>query len=322
MLQIIHHNTDRFEDVVDDVYEHIHTIFAVGEPVEVKRNKLDVEDEEAVVVKVMEPKDENPDDPEPDPYFFDVKFKKDGLVRTAVHSDDISRLERAPSKELVRMLIRDAAMRVGKGDQSAWIVKESLISKYGLQSKLIDAPNHVTLDAWPSPVKRSSSKSAVDQLKEKSVARVLKDASRAMMSGKKKTKTVVEEKGKKPKKLEGLKQATLFHFSGKSPPTLKSPGKVGGGSSMGSVCSIQLIANSKKANPLPNVKPAKLMEMLNSKYLDKKSRHYRDLVQAAAISLSPQEIEKLPVEERTKIERKAWLMMSTEERQQAKEEKK
>jgi hypothetical protein len=61
---------------------------------------------------------------------------------------------------------------------------------------------------------------------------------------------------------------------------------------------------------------------LNSKYLDKKSRHYRDLVQAAAISLSPQEIEKLPVEERTKIERKAWLMMSTEERQQAKEEKK
>jgi hypothetical protein len=63
------------------------------------------------------------------------------------------------------MLIRDAAMRVGKGDQSAWIVKvaiplsinhfkklnllliqESLISKYGLQSKLIDAPNHVTLD--------------------------------------------------------------------------------------------------------------------------------------------------------------------------------
>ena len=34
---------DRFEDVVDEVYEHIHTIFSVGEPVEIKRNKSDVE---------------------------------------------------------------------------------------------------------------------------------------------------------------------------------------------------------------------------------------------------------------------------------------
>ena len=36
-------DVDRFEDVVEDLYDHVHTAFAVGEPVEVKRSSDDVE---------------------------------------------------------------------------------------------------------------------------------------------------------------------------------------------------------------------------------------------------------------------------------------
>eukprot|EP00118_Oscarella_pearsei_P010139 m.60992 g.60992 ORF g.60992 m.60992 type:complete len:1325 (+) comp34963_c0_seq2:1074-5048(+) len=309
ILSIAHHSTDRFDDLIDDAHEHVQTIFAEGELVETKRNeKEDVE--EATIVKVIPPEEENPDDPEPEPFFYNVQFKKDDVVKAGVNSDEISRLQKAPSKEAIKFLIRDSCVRVGKPDSMLWIVHSHLTKEYDIPDKVTDS--HFTqLQAWPSigakksPLPKDATK-VKKEGRERSTSHVAKSLKRIL--GSIRTETKVEKKN------GPMKQATLHQFGVTSP---KGRTSLAGGQDMESE-----VDGTRVMNPLPKWKPKSVLDQLCSPTSNSNSKFYRNLLKSAALTLTPTQVEKLPSPERRKVVRKKWQLMTEEEKQKVKEERK
>lgn len=160
VLQIVHHSTDSLDVLNDQAWMKIHQILAVGETVTFKVNSCSKtlkgtivgispaevstssncnspssDKENSSEEKEKSPKKWTP--PKLLPYKYSVQLE-DGPIINSVPVQDLSRIERPPSKDLVRLFIRSFAVRSGNYSTSPWVVSDDLVKKYALPSKFAD----------------------------------------------------------------------------------------------------------------------------------------------------------------------------------------
>ncbi|GFR65697.1 tyrosine-protein kinase BAZ1B-like [Elysia marginata] len=110
VLTLVHHNTISLDTIVDKAWWKINQQFLVGERVNLK-------------VKVADK--------------F-IELQNEAKVIHSVPASDLQRIERSPSKDLLRLFVRVSAIRSGTAATSPWIVNSDLVAQYRLVSKFAD----------------------------------------------------------------------------------------------------------------------------------------------------------------------------------------
>ncbi|XP_046339571.1 tyrosine-protein kinase BAZ1B-like [Haliotis rufescens] len=72
------------------------------------------------------------------PYKYSIKLEEEDKIINGIPACDLVRVDRPPSKELLRLFIRASALRVGTTSTSPWVVNDALVNKYSLPSKFAD----------------------------------------------------------------------------------------------------------------------------------------------------------------------------------------
>ncbi|XP_059141416.1 tyrosine-protein kinase BAZ1B-like isoform X2 [Physella acuta] len=221
VLEVVHHNTVSLETLVDKAWWKLHQQFVVGEKVNLKVKVAD----RLIPAKVIavdsshsenkangscnspsSDKENSTDEKEKDhspkkwvppkmlPYNYSIELENEAKVIHSVPGADLQRVEKAPSKDLLRLFIRVSALRSGTTATSPWVVNADLVKQYKLVSKFADF--------FLSPVKMSE---ALKKAEENGNKRKLSNG--ACKSAAKKLK--LDKSGEKSKKEQQLKTVQL-----------------------------------------------------------------------------------------------------------------
>ncbi|XP_053384171.1 tyrosine-protein kinase BAZ1B-like isoform X2 [Mercenaria mercenaria] len=128
VLELVHHSTKSLDTLVDEAWLVLQQVLVVGERVLLKV-KSGGKSMKAVIVKV------DPAGYELLPYKYSIRFENEDSVIHSVPANDLSRGDKPPSKELLRLFIRTYAVRAGHTPNSPWIVDDAQVKKLDLQSK-------------------------------------------------------------------------------------------------------------------------------------------------------------------------------------------
>lgn len=159
VLELVHHCTKSLDVLVDEAWLMLQQVLVIGERVLLKV-KSGSKSMKAVIVKVdsagckgsptsncnspssdKENNDTNESSqkkwvpPKLLPYKYSIRFENEDSVIHSVPADDLSRGDKPPSKELLRLFIRTYAVRAGQTTNSPWIVDETQVKKLDLQNK-------------------------------------------------------------------------------------------------------------------------------------------------------------------------------------------
>ncbi|XP_060562617.1 LOW QUALITY PROTEIN: tyrosine-protein kinase BAZ1B-like [Ruditapes philippinarum] len=160
VLELVHHSVKSLDILVDEAWLMLQQVLVVGERVLLKV-KAGGKSMKAVIVKVdpagfegnptsncnspssdKENKDSNPSSspkkwvpPKLLPYMYSIRFENEDSVIHSVPANDLSRGDKPPSKELLRLFIRTYTVRSGYSPNSPWIVDEAQVKKLDLQNK-------------------------------------------------------------------------------------------------------------------------------------------------------------------------------------------
>uniref|UniRef100_T1J5N9 Tyrosine-protein kinase BAZ1B n=1 Tax=Strigamia maritima TaxID=126957 RepID=T1J5N9_STRMM len=75
------------------------------------------------------------------PYKYNIRLFDEDKIISAVPAEDLTRCDRPPSKENLKLFIRSHALRHGTNSASPWIVDQKLVKKYLLPNKSMESPN-------------------------------------------------------------------------------------------------------------------------------------------------------------------------------------
>ncbi|KAL4225144.1 Tyrosine-protein kinase baz1b [Mactra antiquata] len=159
VLALVHHSTKSLDVLVDEAWLMLQQVLVVEERALLKV-KSGGKSMKAVIVKVdpdgfegnptsncnspssdKENKDSNSSSPKkwvpPKllPYKYSIRFENEDSVIHSVPASDLSRGDKPPSKELLRLFIRTYAVRAGHTPNSPWIVDDAQVKKLELPSK-------------------------------------------------------------------------------------------------------------------------------------------------------------------------------------------
>ncbi|KAK6190909.1 hypothetical protein SNE40_002675 [Patella caerulea] len=163
-LEIVHHATVSLDNLVDQAWLKLQQVLCIGEHVTLKV-KSAAKIIKATVVSVdtsgvnanptsncsspssdkensaSEGKEASPKKwlpPKLLPYKYSIRLEDEDKVINAVPASDLSRNERPPPKDLLRLFIRANTVRAGHTPTSPWVVNEAMVQKYKLPSKFAD----------------------------------------------------------------------------------------------------------------------------------------------------------------------------------------
>ncbi|XP_052800814.1 tyrosine-protein kinase BAZ1B-like isoform X2 [Mya arenaria] len=158
VLALVHHCTKSLEVLVDEAWLMLQQVLVVDEKVLLKV-KSGGKTMKAVVVRVdtngykgnptsncsspSSDKENNDSNTSPKkwvppkllPYKYSIRFENEDSVIHSVPAEDLSRGDKPPSKELLRLFIRTYAVRAGQTSSSPWIVDDVQVKKFDLTSK-------------------------------------------------------------------------------------------------------------------------------------------------------------------------------------------
>ncbi|XP_064601605.1 tyrosine-protein kinase BAZ1B-like [Liolophura sinensis] len=149
------------------------------------------------------------------PYKYSLKLDDADKVIHDIPAADLTRCDRPPSKELLRLFIRANAIR--SGPTQPWVVDDNLVKKYKLPSKFVDF--------LLSPAKMAEN---VKLAEEKASAKKRKSVSASADKQNKKAKGLGKKStlsDKKQKKLNSPSLVKRTSGGGKLPKSLSSPAK-------------------------------------------------------------------------------------------------
>ncbi|KAK2190073.1 hypothetical protein NP493_90g03009 [Ridgeia piscesae] len=170
VLMLIHHSTEILDSLVVEAWTRLHQRLVVDEPVALKFKSQGnlikgtvVRVESDVTIEPLKPGPVNGCSPSSDkenkdntagadqsdspkkwtpikllPCKYNIRLQEGDTVISGVPSQDIVRLHRPPSKELIKLFIRAFAIRGGFQQNSPWSVQEDLVTKYSIPSKFAD----------------------------------------------------------------------------------------------------------------------------------------------------------------------------------------
>lgn len=168
VLTLVHHNTISLETIVDKAWWKINQQFLIGEKVNLKvkvadklipakivsvdkssyqegkastcnspsSDKENSSDEKSKEKDNKSPKKWVP--PKFLPYTYSIELLEEAKTIHSVPAGDLQRVERSPSKDLIRLFVRVSAIRSGTAATSPWIVNSDLVTQYRLVSKFAD----------------------------------------------------------------------------------------------------------------------------------------------------------------------------------------
>ncbi|XP_041365624.1 tyrosine-protein kinase BAZ1B-like [Gigantopelta aegis] len=163
VLEIVHHNMLSLDQLVDKAWLTVHQVICVGEKVSLKVKNAG-KSIQGVVTQIdssstvtnpasncsspSSDKENTSEDckegspkkwtlPKLLPYTYTLKLEDDTII-VSVPASDITRNEKLPSKELMRLFIRSTGIRHGVNSSSPWVVNDSYVKKYSLPSKFAD----------------------------------------------------------------------------------------------------------------------------------------------------------------------------------------
>ncbi|XP_055996600.1 tyrosine-protein kinase BAZ1B-like isoform X2 [Ostrea edulis] len=162
VLQLVHHSTQPLENIVDQAWLKLQQVLCIGERV-VLKIKAAGKTIQGVIVKVdtagcqvnptsncsspssdKENKAEEGNSPKkwtpPKllPYKYSFRLDGEDKIINAVPATDLQRLDKPPSKELIRLFIRANSIRSGQNPTSPWVVDEDKVKEFSLPSKFND----------------------------------------------------------------------------------------------------------------------------------------------------------------------------------------
>ncbi|ELT91900.1 hypothetical protein CAPTEDRAFT_216422 [Capitella teleta] len=225
VLEIVHHSTDILDNLTDAAWKKIHQELFEGEEVELT---VKGENIRGVITKVERSteagngsncsspssnKENNQEEakllslnkvnhPKLLPFKYGFRICSEDKVINGVPAEDLTRVRKPPTVDLVKMFIRAKAVRGGNAN-SRWVVEESLAKEHLLQNKFADF--------FVSPTKMAEmGRKAVDG-KRKLTQSKLTDAPLA-----KKSKTEPEPKKKpgRPRKNDSPKKKVVLGEDG------------------------------------------------------------------------------------------------------------
>ncbi|GAB1605140.1 tyrosine-protein kinase BAZ1B-like isoform X2 [Argonauta hians] len=164
VLEIVHHSVQCLDTLVDQAWLKLQQVLSIDECISLKV-KTSGKVVKAKVVRVdtcgisanptsncsspssdKENTDENSSNkdtgqkkwvpPKLLPYKYSIKLKIEEKIINCVPAADVTRVDRPPPKELLRLFIRTHALRAGVTSSSPWVVDEAMIKKHGIQNKL------------------------------------------------------------------------------------------------------------------------------------------------------------------------------------------
>ncbi|XP_064634719.1 tyrosine-protein kinase BAZ1B-like [Lineus longissimus] len=232
VLEFVHHSTDRLEELMMKTWTALHQAYMVGEPVRLKVRahgkpitgkiiKIDRSGIEVATVNNCNSPSSDKENKGQDsgsgeaasprkiqpkilPYKYAMKLDHDDKIISGIPANDIERIHRPPSKDVMRLFIRANAVRFGVQSSSPWLVDEVLVKKYNIPSKFPDC------QVSPQKVAELSKKAEEEVLKKR------KSAGKLSESPVKKRKLNKTSKDKVKDKKSPRKQMTLA-FSKKTP---------------------------------------------------------------------------------------------------------
>ncbi|RUS86394.1 hypothetical protein EGW08_005844 [Elysia chlorotica] len=179
VLSLVHHNTISLETIVDKAWWKINQQFLVGEMVNLKVKVADkllpakivsvdkstyTDGKSSSCNSPSSDKENSSDEKSKDktpkkwvppkflPYTYSIELVNEAKVIHSVPAADLQRVEKSPSKDLIRLFVRVSAIRSGTAATSPWIVNSDLVSQYKLVSKFADF--------FFSPMKKNLNKSS------------------------------------------------------------------------------------------------------------------------------------------------------------------
>lgn len=217
VLQLVHHSTLPLESIVDQAWLKLQQVLSIGEKVVLKIKaagkviqgvivKVDAagcqvnptsncsspsSDKENKAEEGNSPKKWTP--PKLLPYKYSFRLEGEDKIINAVPATDLQRVDKPPSKELIRLFIRAYSVRSGQNPNSPWVVDEDKVKEFSLPNKINDF--------FLSPVKVTE----VAKKAEEERAKKRKSKSKNESSSAKKLKK--EKTGEKSK--DNKKQLTL-----------------------------------------------------------------------------------------------------------------
>ncbi|XP_021346334.1 tyrosine-protein kinase BAZ1B-like isoform X2 [Mizuhopecten yessoensis] len=179
VLEHVHHSTLTLDTLVDQAWLLLQQVLSVGETVTlkvksagkpikghvIKVNKAGIEANPTSNCNSPSSDKENSAEdtngspqkwlpPKLLPYKYSLHLDDEDKVINEIPALDISRLEKVPSKELLRLFIRANALRVGQNQTSPWVVDDSHVKEFGLPNKFA----HFLL----SPIKKAEMNNVVE----------------------------------------------------------------------------------------------------------------------------------------------------------------
>ncbi|WAR02391.1 BAZ1B-like protein [Mya arenaria] len=202
VLALVHHCTKSLEVLVDEAWLMLQQVLVVDEKVLLKV-KSGGKTMKAVVVRgnptsncssPSSDKENNDSNTSPKkwvppkllPYKYSIRFENEDSVIHSVPAEDLSRGDKPPSKELLRLFIRTYAVRAGQTSSSPWIVDDVQVKKFDLTSKfasfLLQSIKHRTSPSKNSPrikTKLDAKEEKRKEIAKKSISKIEKKSERA-----------------------------------------------------------------------------------------------------------------------------------------------
>ncbi|XP_055899439.1 tyrosine-protein kinase BAZ1B-like [Biomphalaria glabrata] len=278
ILEIVHHNTVSLENLVDKAWLKLQQQFIVGEKVNLKVKfadklipaKVIAIDSNLTCKEVSSPACNSPSSdkensteekdkespkkwvpPKMLPYTYSIELENEAKVIHSVPGSDLHRVEKAPSKDVLRHFIRVSALRSGNTATSPWVVNTDLVKQYKLVNKFADF--------FLSPLKMSE---AIKKAEENGKKRKLSNG--ATKSAAKKLK--LDKSLKKDKKLKNQESTPNTKKELNGTKDSKSAGKNTKVSPKKKACkdSAIIIANSDSEDEVSLAKLKRSSSVVNS----------------------------------------------------------
>ncbi|XP_067654301.1 tyrosine-protein kinase BAZ1B-like [Haliotis asinina] len=166
VLEIVHHSTLSLDTLVDQAWLKLQQVLCVTEKINLRiKNTGNAKGFSGTIVSIDtsgvqanptsncsspssdkenssgEGKESSPKKwvpPKLLPYKYSIKLDEEDKIINGIPACDLVRVDRPPSKELLRLFIRASALRVGTTSTSPWVVNDALVKKYSLPSKFAD----------------------------------------------------------------------------------------------------------------------------------------------------------------------------------------
>jgi len=204
LLEVVHHSTFNLDVLVDHAYEKLGSYLFPGDivqfktlrdgsPIRAKVLKLEDGKYENNIPRLIHEKenvniahgsatnDESPKKVPPKllPLMYTVMLQEEGTSINGVPATDLTRCERPPNKDMIRLYIKGNALRAGSQQNSPWVVEPPLVREYSLPGRFAD------FFVSPEKLKEAAKQAALDKKRKTS-------SGNADQHGSKKKKTNAE----------------------------------------------------------------------------------------------------------------------------------